>query len=119
MLTHEEEWFQYIRQLAKKNNWLIDELKWHDDNKTTYLEDKTNDTKELIETSIASGNISFLGNPIRKYFEQILKKICLYPEVKLSFRYNDINEKRMLDEMLNELKSKINKSNNDLKPKYL
>jgi len=117
LLTHEEEWFQYIRQLAKKNNWLIDEVKWHDDNKTTYLEEKPNDIKELIETSIASGNISFLGNPIRKYLEHILKNICLNLEVKLSFRYNDINEKRMPDEMLNELKSKINKSSNNLKAK--
>ncbi|AMR33450.1 hypothetical protein A0256_19515 [Mucilaginibacter sp. PAMC 26640] len=71
----------------------------------------------MIETSISSGNIIFLGNPIRKYLEHTLKNICLNLEVKLSFRYNDINEKRMPDEMLNELKSKINKSSSDLKAK--
>jgi wobble nucleotide-excising tRNase len=117
LLTHEEEWFQYIRQLAKKNSWLINEVKWHDDNKTTFLEEKPNDIKELIETSISNGDINFLGNPIRKYLEHILKNICLNLEVKLSFRYNDINEKRMPDEMLNELKAKINKRSNDLKAK--
>lgn len=117
LFTHEEEWFQYIRQLAKRNNWLINEVKWHDDNKTTFLEEKPNDIKELIENSIASGNIDLLGNPIRKYLEHILKNVCLNLEVKVSFRYNDINEKRMPDELLNELKAKINKCSNDLKAK--
>jgi energy-coupling factor transporter ATP-binding protein EcfA2 len=117
LLTHEEEWFQYIRQLAKRNSWLINEVKWHDKNKTTYLEEKPNDIRELIENSIASGNIDLLGNPIRKYLEHILKNICLNLEVKLSFRYNDVNEKRMPDEMLNELKSKINKCSSELKAK--
>lgn len=46
---------------------------------------------------------------IRKYLEQTLKNICLNLEVKLSFKYNDINEKRMPSEMLSELKSKISK----------
>ncbi len=116
LLTHEEQWFQYVRQLAKKKGWSINEIKWTEA-KGTHLDELPNDLKELIESSIASGNINFLGNPIRKYLEHILKTICLNLEVKLSFRFNDINEKRMPDEMLSELKSKINKSSNDLKAK--
>lgn len=116
LLTHEEQWFQYVRQIAKKNNWLINEIKWTEA-KGTHLDESPNDLKELIEYSIANGNITLLGNPIRKYLEYILKGICLNLEVKLSFRYNEVNEKRMPDEMLSELKSKINKSSNDLKAK--
>ncbi|MFB0496088.1 energy-coupling factor transporter ATP-binding protein EcfA2 [Mucilaginibacter sp. OAE612] len=116
LLTHEEQWFQYVRQLAKKKGWSINEIKWTEA-KGTHLDELPNDLKELIESSIASGNINFLGNPIRKYLEHILKGICLNLEVKLSFRFNDINEKRMPDEMLSELKSKINKSSVDLKAK--
>ncbi len=116
LLTHEEEWFQYVRQLAKKKGWLINDIQWTEA-KGTHLDELPNDLKELIETSIDNGNISFLGNPIRKYLEHILKGICLNLEVKMSFRFNDLNEKRMPDEMLNELKSKINKSSTELKAK--
>ncbi|MET3981994.1 ABC-type polysaccharide/polyol phosphate transport system ATPase subunit [Mucilaginibacter sp. UYP25] len=116
LLTHEEEWFQYVRQLAKKKGWLINDIQWTEA-KGTHLDELPNDLKELIETSITNGNIGFLGNPIRKYLEHILKGICLNLEVKMSFRFNDINEKRMPDEMLNELKSKINKSSTELKAK--
>ena len=116
LLTHEEEWFQYVRQLAKKEGWLISEIKWTD-SKGTHLEEKPNDLKELIETSIAKSTIDLIGNPIRKYLEHVLKDICLNMEVKVSFRFNDINEKRMPDELLNELKSKINRNSSELKTK--
>lgn len=116
LLTHEEEWFQYVKQLTKKKGWLINDIKWTE-TKGTHLDMAPSDLKDLIITSIDNGNISFLGNPIRKYVEHILKNICLNLEVKMNFRFNDINEKRMPDEMLNELKSKINKSSNDLNAK--
>lgn len=116
LLTHEEQWFQYVKQIAKKKGWLINEIKWTEI-KGTYLEESPSELKIQIEENILNGNIAFLGNPIRKYLEQVLKKICSNLEVKLSFRYNDINEKRMPDEMLSELKAKINKYSTELKTK--
>lgn len=116
LLTHEEEWFQYVRQLAKKKSWLINEIKWSDP-KGAHLEDKPNDLKDLIETSLANSSIDFLGNPIRKYLEHNLKEICFNLDVKVSFKFNDLNEKRMSDELLNELKAKISKSSLELKTK--
>jgi hypothetical protein len=41
--------------------------------------------------------------------ESTLKDICIRLDVNVCFRYNDINEKRMPDELLNALKSEINK----------
>jgi hypothetical protein len=114
LLTHENEWFQYVSQLAKRKNWLINEIRWSD-LEGTQLENNAIALREIIETSLAKGNIDLLGNPIRKYLEHSLKEICANLEVKVSFRFNEINEKRMPDELLNELKSKINKSSNDLK----
>jgi hypothetical protein len=114
LLTHEEEWFQYVRQLAKKKGWQINEIKWTN-TKGTHLDERPSDLKELIQVGIASSSIDLLGNPIRKYLEHSLKEICLNLDVKVSFRFNDLNEKRMPDEMLNELKSKINKSSSQLK----
>lgn len=117
LLTHEAEWFSYVRQLAKRKSWIIGEIKWTDA-KGAHLEEKLNDLKELIETGLANSSIDTLGNPIRKYLEAILKDICLNLDVKVSFRLNEVNEKRMPDELLNELKSKINKNGGqDLKLK--
>jgi len=114
LLTHEIEWYQYVSQLAKRKSWLINEIKWNDAD-GTHLEDKPTDLREIIETNLAKGNVDILGNPIRKYLEHTLKDICANLEVKVSFRMNEQNEKRMPDELLNELKSKINKSSVELK----
>ncbi len=117
LLTHESEWFSYVRQIAKKKGWLLGEIKWTEP-KGTHLDEQPNELKELIEFNLANGTITILGNPIRRYLEALLKDICLNLDVKVSFRLNETNEKRMPDELLNELKSKINKSaGQDLKDK--
>lgn len=117
LLTHEAEWFSYVQQLAKRKGWIIGEIKWTEA-KGTHLEDKPSDLKELIERELANSSVDTLGNPVRKYLEAKLKDICLNLDVKVSFRLNDINEKRMPDELLNELKSKINKNGGqDIKAK--
>lgn len=109
LLTHEAQWFSYVQQIAKRNNWLIGEIKWTE-TKGTHIEEKPSELKELIELELANSSVETLGNPIRKYLEAILKDICLNLDVKVRFRLNDFNEKRMPDELLCELKSKINKS---------
>jgi len=114
LLTHENEWYQYVSQLAKRKSWLINEIKW-DEATGTHIDINPTDLREFIETNLSKGNVNILGNPIRKYLEHTLKDICANLEVKVNFRYNDINEKRMADELLNELKSKINKSSAELK----
>jgi energy-coupling factor transporter ATP-binding protein EcfA2 len=106
LLTHETEWFNYVSPLAKKKNWLVDTVKWSE-TKGTYLEEKTPDLKEFIEESLESGTVETLGNAMRQYLERILKDICSNLEVQVKFRFNDINEKRMSDELLNSLKSRI------------
>lgn len=115
LLTHEAQWFSYVRQLAKRKGWKIEEIKWTEV-KGAHLEEKPNDLKEFIERELANSSIETLGNPIRKYLEAKLKDICLNLEVKVNFRLNDVNEKRMADELLNELKSRIkDKGGQDLK----
>lgn len=117
LLTHEAEWFSYVRQPAKRAGWTIGEIKWTDI-KGTHLDDKPGDLKELIEYGLSNSAVETLGNPIRRYLEAILKDICLNLDVKVSFRLNDVNEKRMSDELLSSLKSKINKNGGeDLKSK--
>lgn len=117
LLTHEAEWFSYVQQIAKRKGWTIGEIKWTEA-KGAHLEEKPNDLKDFIERELANSSVDALGNPLRKYLEAKLKEICLNIEVKVSYRTNYDNEKRMPDELLNELKSKINKNGGqDIKAK--
>lgn len=114
LLTHEIEWFSYVKELAKRKNWHIHEIKWSE-GEGTHLGPGVNDLKELIIHQITNNQEAQLGNSIRRYLEQTLKNICFQLEAKTSFRFNDQNEKRMSDELLNELRSLINKKSNTLK----
>ncbi len=114
LLTHESEWYQYMSQLAKRKGWLIKEIKWSDAD-GTHIDAEPSELREQIENDLANGNVSKLGNPMRIYLEGTLKEIAENLEVKVSFRFNDTNEKRMADELLNELKSRIKDKSNDLK----
>jgi len=118
LLTHEYDWFKnFVSPLAKQKNWIINEIKWSED-KGTFLDEKPNDLKERIEQSIAESKIEGLGNPIRIYLEHSLKEICSNLDVKVSFRYNDFNEKRMPDELINALKSRIKDKSKELKEEF-
>lgn len=114
LLTHEVEWFSYVKELAKRRSWNIHEIKWSE-GEGTHLEPSPNELRELIIYQIANSQEAQLGNSIRRYLEQILKNICFQLEAKTSFRFNNQNEKRMADELLNELKSLIGKKSTDLK----
>ncbi|MCA6084729.1 hypothetical protein [Candidatus Endomicrobiellum agilis] len=116
LLTHESEWFNYISQKARRNNWLINEIKW-DKHQGAYV-DETLTLKERIEKELAKGSPETAGNLIRQHLEHILKNICSNLEVKVSFKFNDTNEKRMSNELISELISKIKKhASEDLKSK--
>ena len=106
LLTHEEEWFRnFVKPLAKRKNWLVNEIKWTED-KGTHFEESKGDLKARIEAKLAASDIDSLGNPIRQYLESSLKEICINLDVKVSYRPNEVNEKRMPDELINELKSR-------------
>jgi energy-coupling factor transporter ATP-binding protein EcfA2 len=117
LLTHEREWFSnVVSPLAKRKGWLINEIFW-DNDKGTYIDEKSKDLKEFIEANLISGQTDNLGNPIRRYLEHSLKDICYHLDVKVSFQFNATNEKRMPDELLNELKSRINNKSKELQAK--
>lgn len=116
LLSHEKEWFMYVRELAKRNGWLIKEIKWTKE-RGTYFDESPSELKELIEYQIKNNKEEQLGNSIRTYLEHILKDICYHLEVKTKFLFNGQNEKRMADELLSELRSAINKKSVDLKIK--
>lgn len=118
LLTHEEDWFtNFVRPQAKKKGWLINEINWTE-TKGTHLKEEPKDLLERIEEGLASGNISDLGNPIRKYLEALLKDVALNTESKYMFQFNESNEHRMPNELLQGLRSQIKSNSTELKAKF-
>ena len=108
LLTHESEWYEYVRALAKNKGWLMNKINWNEE-KGTHLDESPLDIRERIVNNIKKNIETNLGNDIRIYLEYFLKQICYNLEVKVNYLPNEINEKRMSPEMLNALKSKIDK----------
>jgi len=113
LLTHERQWFEYVRSIVKSKNWLVKEIKWSEA-KGTHLDESETDLRQKIEVKMASNTEDDLGNNIRAYLEHILKDIAYNLKVKVAFQFNDSNENRMCSEMLSELKGKLSKSSSDL-----
>jgi recombinational DNA repair ATPase RecF len=115
LLTHEEDWFtNFVRPLAKNRQWIINEINWTETN-GTQIKEEPKDLPQRIEEGLDSGNISDLGNPIRKYLEAILKEIALNTESKFTFQFNESNEHRMPNELFSGIRSQINKNSTELK----
>lgn len=113
-LTHEREWYNnMIKPLAKKKGWYINEVKWSEKDGTNF-DETPSELKEFIEYNLSNGISNNMGNPIRRYLEQILKDIAFNTEAEYSFKFNEINEHRMCYELITGLKSKIKKANKDL-----
>lgn len=109
LLTHESNWFEYVRSAVKNKNWLVNSVKWTEA-KGTHFDETPENLKGKIELKIADNNTDKLGNEIREYLESILKDISKNLEVKLKFQSNDRNEDRMAFELLTELKGRVSKS---------
>ncbi len=108
LLTHEKTWFDIVKNLIRSKNWLIKTVK-HNEVKGTYMDESPQTLRERIEQKIAEGNEAGLGNDARKYLEHQLKYIAHNLEVKVAYRFNDVNEDRMAFELLTELKGTISK----------
>lgn len=109
LLTHEKQWFDYVKSVVQNKNWLINEIKWSEA-KGAHLEESTDNLRQRIEYKITNNIDDDLGNNIRVYLEHILKIIAYNLKVKVEFQFNDTNENRMCYELLSELKGKVTKS---------
>ena len=108
LLTHEKTWFDIVKNLVRGKNWCIKTIKYNEA-KGTHLDEAPQTLRERIEKKITDRDETNLGNDARKYLEYVLKHIAINLEVKVPFRFNDVNEDRMAYELLTELKGTINK----------
>jgi recombinational DNA repair ATPase RecF len=109
LLTHEKHFFEYARTVAKSKNWLVDTFRYSKEN-GVYLSETKKSLYDRIIKKFEDGNEEKLGHDIRVYLEHFSKDVANCIQAKVSFRYNDVNEERMAPELVNEIKSKINKS---------
>lgn len=106
LLTHEPFWFEMIKREMTPQGWLISELELFSGTQVQ-IKGSTKDLKEYIVRKRRDGTLT--PNDLRTCLERILKEICCALEVKLPFRYNDENERRMPGELLSELRSALKK----------
>lgn len=109
LLTHEREFYELISSEVKSQGWLLQDLHWNNENGTV-LKIPLIDYKSQIEEKFKNKDINDLGNLIRKYLERQLKIIANDIEAKVAFRFNEVNEKRMVSELLDSVQSKLKAS---------
>ena len=116
LLTHEKEFFELVSSEVKSKGWILNNFKWTKENGTG-IERGIADIKDRIKKKIEDKNTDGLGNDIRVYAERVMKRVALEIEAKVSYRNNDINEKRMAPELLDAVQSKLSKASKELKEK--
>jgi recombinational DNA repair ATPase RecF len=109
VMTHERDWFDYMKNIVKgKADWIVNVINWNE-SRGAYFDEKLVELKRIIEQNLVDNKKTGLGNLMRKYLEKLLKEISEEIEVYVKYRSNELNENRMCNELLSELKSKINK----------
>lgn len=110
ILTHENIWFDIIKKEMGQHGWLFREVR-SDDVNGILLENSPASLKEIIQQKKGKEDVT---NDLRKLLELVLKNICQALEAKVAFRFNDVNEKRMSDELISQLRSTLNTKSPDL-----
>ncbi|CAN1724750.1 AAA family ATPase [Hyphomicrobium sp. 1Nfss2.1] len=110
ILTHENIWFDIIKKEMAQHGWLFHEVR-SDDTNGIVLENSPATLTEIIEQKKGKEDVT---NDLRKLLELVLKGVCHALQVKVAFRFNDINEKRMADELISQLRSTLKDKSPDL-----
>jgi hypothetical protein len=111
ILTHESVWFEIIKKEMAQHGWKFHEVRADGPNGIV-LDDSPASLKEIIAQKKDKDDVT---NDLRKLLEMVLKEICASLEVKVAFRFNEWNEKRMADELISQLRSTLGDKSPDLK----
>ena len=106
LLTHDRFWFQIIKKQLLPKGWLVSDLEIGP-GPTLQIRSSTKSVKEEIVRKKTEGSLT--TNDLRTGLERILKDVSAALEVKLAFRYNDENERRMSGELISGLRSELKK----------
>jgi len=106
LLTHEPFWFEMIKREMGPSGWLFREMEVQPTGGIGF-KSSSKDVKGLIRAKRKDGTLT--ANELRTGMERMLKDIGFSLEVKMAFRFNDQNERRMPGELLSELRSTLKK----------
>jgi hypothetical protein len=112
LLTHEPVWFELIKKELLPAGWLVREVELLQ-GAGIRLKVCAKDTKEAVAQKKAAGTL--VPNEVRTLLERILKELCYHLEVKVAFRFDEENERRMPGELLSELRSTLKRKSPNLK----
>lgn len=101
LLTHQRHWFHIIKKELGSHGWLLQQVDWTEEN-GVQIKGSPQNIRELINIKQAQGHD--VANDVRTLLEEILKDICHGLGVRVSFKFNDRNEERMVGELLSDLR---------------
>jgi hypothetical protein len=106
ILTHQPFWFQIVKKQMLPQGWLAAELELTAAGKLQFKGSSGSFKDEIVQKK-TDGSLS--ANDLRTCLGRILKDVCSALEVKVAFRYNNENERRMPGELISELRSTLKK----------
>lgn len=112
LLTHERFWYEMINTEMRPHGWLFNDVSWSIDD-GIQLKQSVIGIRDRIDYKVKNGDFA-VGNDLRKLLERILKDISINLEVKMKFLPDGLNERRMIGEMLSELRSKLKREKSDV-----
>jgi len=112
LFTHEKFWYELINGEMKPLGWLFNDVTWSIEDGIQFRESIVG-IRERIERKVKVGDFD-VGNDLRKLLEHILKQISLSLEVKMKYLPDGLNERRMIGEMLSELRGKLNREKSNV-----
>jgi hypothetical protein len=104
LLTHQPFWFQIVKKYLQPQGWLAAELELTSGARLQFKKSPAS-LREEIERKKSDSTLS--ANDLRTCLEKILKDICRALEIKVAFRCNDENERRMPGELISELRATL------------
>ena len=107
LLTHEKFWYELINAEMKPLGWLFNDVTWSIEDGIQFRE-SIEGIREKIERKVKVNDFD-VGNDLRKLLEHILKQISFNLEVKMRYLPDGLNERRMIGEMISELRGKLNR----------
>jgi hypothetical protein len=107
LFTHEKFWYELINAEMKSLGWLFNDVTWSIDDGIQFR-DSIVGIRERIERKVKVSDFD-VGNDLRKLLEHILKQISFNLEVKMKYLPDGLNERRMIGEILSELRGKLNR----------
>jgi hypothetical protein len=110
LFTHDDLWFEQLKQDLPSNRWLFKELaRWSHENGIDIIESPMS-LRERIQRCLETNDIAGAANKCRTLIEGVLKQICEDLGVRLEYCSREKNDQREGSELINGLAQYLNEN---------